>query len=81
MAVTDGGEPRKLVAQICEVNKSLLSVRRVLEGGNRVVFEQGASYIENVTTGEKVWMVEKEGMYTIKLWVPRDQAGFAWQGA
>ena len=78
-AVTEDGEARRIVAQVCDVNKPLLSVRRALEGGNRVVFEKGASYIENTATGKVTWMEEKEGMYVVRLWVPRDQAGFARQ--
>ena len=38
VAVTEEGNPRRMVGQVCGVNKSLLSVRRVAAGGNTVVF-------------------------------------------
>ena len=78
-AVTEDGASRKLTAQICDVNKPLLSVRRALEAGNRVVFEKGQSYIQNVETEKVTWLEEKDGMYIVRLWVPRDQVGFGRQ--
>ena len=38
--------------------------------GNRVVFsEDEGNYIEDVNTGERIWMEDKGGMYTMKMWV------------
>ena len=69
--------------QVCDVNKPLLRVRRVIQAGNRVVFEQNGGWIEDVQTGEKLWMKEKDGMYLLKLWVKRGgevPPGFSRQG-
>ena len=60
-----------LTAQVCDVNKALLSVRKVVAAGNRVVFEDGGSYIEDTSTGERMWMTEQNGMYMLKLWIPK----------
>lgn len=79
VAMTDEGNPRRMVGQVCGVNKSLLSVRRVTAGGNTVVFKKGYGYIESDRTGERTWMEEKEGMYVVKLWVPRNQERFTRQ--
>ena len=79
VAVTEEGDKRKVVGQVCGVNKSLLSVRKVTGVGNTVVFKKGYGYIENDRTGEKTWIEEKEGMYVVRLWVPRDQEGFTRQ--
>ena len=73
-AESEEGVRRSITAQVCDVNKALLSVHRVKKAGNRVVFEddeQGndASYIECRETGEKMWMRENKGMYMLKLWV------------
>ena len=65
-----------MTAQVCEVNKPLLSVRRVIEAGNRVVFESDGGYIEDVASGERMYMREKDGMFLLKLWV-RKQSGEA----
>ena len=45
------GLARKMTTQICEVNKALLSVRRVASAGNRVVFDDSGSHIEDKQTG------------------------------
>ncbi len=72
VVVTAQGKKKKLTMQVVNVNKPLLSVRRAIDGGNRIVFEKGWSYIENVSTGEKTWMEEKGGMFMLKVWVPRE---------
>ena len=74
--IAEGGVRRKMVAQVCGVNKALLSVRRVTAAGNTVVFRKDHGYIEEDKTGEKIWMKEKDGMYVVTLWVPRAKAGF-----
>ena len=58
-----------MTAQVCDVNKALLRVKRVAKAGNRVVFDEDGSYIEDKQTGEKMWMEENNGMYILKLWV------------
>ena len=40
------------------------------KAGNRVVFDEDGSYIEDKNTGERMWLKEKDGMYMLKLWVP-----------
>ena len=60
-----------MTAQICAVNKTLMSVSKIAKAGNRVVFDDEGSYIEDKTTGERLWMTEVGGMYSIKLWVSR----------
>ena len=60
---------RAVTAQVCEVNKALLSVQKVVRAGNRVVFDSEGSYIENKSTQEKMWMTEGRGMYMLRLWV------------
>ena len=42
MACTDDGVERKMVAQVAEVNKALLSVYRIVKAGNRVVFDDAS---------------------------------------
>ena len=58
-------------AQVCDVNQPLLSVRRVVAAGNRVVFDDTGSYIENKKDGSKIWMGGSQGMYTLKMWVKK----------
>ena len=58
-------------AQVCDVNQPLLSVRRVVAAGNRVVFDDTGSYIENKKDGSKIWMGDSQGMYTPKMWIKK----------
>lgn len=79
---TEEGHLRYITAQVCEVNKALLSVKKVVKGGrNRVVFDDEGSYIEDKVTKEKMWMREDNGMYMLKMWVQNKGAqSFPWQG-
>ena len=73
-AYTDQGHPRHMVAAVTEVDDALLSVPKVVNGGNRIVFDDSGSYIENKTTGEVTPLTEKRGLYIIKMWVPKNQS-------
>ena len=70
--VTAEGAKRQIVAQICDVNKALLSVRKVVSAGNRVVFDD-VSFIEDKDTKERIYMEDQGGMYVLKLWVKADE--------
>ena len=69
MAYTQEGCQKRMRAQVCDVTKALLSVRRLVEAGNRVVFEENNSYIEDIYRKEKMYLQEKHGMYTLKVWI------------
>ena len=69
VAMGEGGQLRKMKAQVCEVNKALLSVKRVVQAGNRVMFDKDGSYVEDTYTGERMALREEGGMYMMKLWV------------
>ena len=71
VAVAEEGQRRKMRAQVCSVNKALLGVSRMVQAGNRVVFEQSGSYVEDLHSGERMHMEEKGGMYMLKVWVER----------
>ena len=74
-AVSEEGVTRNITAQVCSVNKALMSVKKVMKAGNRVVFDDDGSYVEDKVTGEKIWATDDGGMFMIKLWVNR-KAGF-----
>ena len=58
--------------QIADVKKTLGSVRRLCEAGNRVVFDNEGSYVANKHTGEKAMLVKERGSYVLSLWVERE---------
>ena len=68
---TEEGFKRNMTAQVCNVNKALLSVAKVVAAGNRVVFDS-QSYIEDKKSGEKIHLTEKGGMYMLKMWVANE---------
>ena len=71
VAVSEEGSLRKMRVQVCDVNKALLSVRRVTQAGNRVIFDVDGGWIEDTSTGQKKWMREKNGKHILKWWVKR----------
>ena len=58
---SEEGTVRSITTQVCEVNKGLLSVRKVVEAGNRVVFDSKGSYIEDKKTHERMYMRTRPG--------------------
>ena len=50
------------------------SVSRMVKAGNRVVFDSEGSYVEHKDSGEWDPLEEQGGVYTLKLWIPRDQS-------
>ena len=70
---TEDGHARNLTAQVCEVNKALLSVSKIVKAGNRVVFgDDEGNFIEDKATKERMYIEEEGGMYALKMWVRRD---------
>ena len=65
----EGSNGKEVVAQICNVNKALLSVRRMVAAGNMVVFSPEENYILSLATGERMELAEKDGMYMVDMWV------------
>ena len=57
-----------MTAQVTEVHQALVSVRKMVQHGNRVVFAEEGPYIGNVRTGNKVCMQEKNGVYILSQW-------------
>ena len=66
VGTSEEGIRRHVTAQVCEVNKGLLSVRRMLQAGNTVVFTRNGSYIEDPQTGEIMYLEERQGMYVLR---------------
>ena len=57
---------------MADVGKPLLSVAQVVHNGGKVVFSQAGSYIE-LGEGRRDQLEFRNGLYVLKLWVPRDQ--------
>ena len=59
VAYGEQGQARTIKAQVCEVNKPLLSVSRMVHAGNTVVFSRSGSYVEDENTGERISLREQ----------------------
>ena len=49
------------------VKKPLASVRRIVEKGNRVTFDENGGSIENIKTGKKIGIIHNNGTYAIEV--------------
>ena len=58
-----------MTAQVADITKPLCSVRRMTQAGNRVVFDDTGSYVENKQTGEITTINETRGDYHMVVWV------------
>ena len=63
------GTVRSITTQVCEVNKGLLSVRKVVEAGSRVVFDIKGSHIEDKKTHERMYMRDEARRYVLRMYV------------
>ena len=54
--------------QVTEVHKPLLSVAKMVDAGQKVVFDAKGSYIEDTLTGEHIPIERRGGIYELKLW-------------
>ena len=69
--------------QCADVTKALGSVSKICSNGNRVVFDDDGSYIENKQSGEILWMKQVGGLYTLDVEIapPSETHPFQGQGA
>ena len=68
-AQTQGGSTRKVTAQVCDVSKPLMSVKKMVEAGNTVVFGPEGNYVYDGSNGEVMEMESKNGLFMLKAWV------------
>ena len=68
---TEHGAANDIVAQVCAVSQGLMSVRQTTKKGNRVVFDNAGSYIEDKVCGARHWIHDEGGMCSLEMWVSR----------
>ena len=54
-AYTESGPAQRVEAQICGMNKPLLSMRKVVSAGNRVVLDEAEWYIEDKASTQRIF--------------------------
>ena len=68
LGIMDDGSAKGVTAQFCAVNKTRMSVSKIASKGNRVVFDDDGSFVENMTTSEKSWLTQSGGMCYLEMW-------------
>ena len=67
-----GNTPRGLnvglMAQVTDVTKTLLSVSKMIYARNKVVFQKGSSYIENLESGSRTPSIEDGHVDKLHVW-------------
>ena len=85
MITEQTGQPRQLNLQVSDVHKGLLSVIELVKKGQRVVFDNDWSYIQDKSTGVCDTLLQTDDSFELVTWVkPVDSvvpntAGFARQ--
>jgi hypothetical protein len=49
------------------VSKPLAAAGKVVEAGNRIVLDQSGSYVEHITTGERMHLRKEKGVYVFDV--------------
>ena len=63
-----------MTMQVAKVTKPLGSVRAMLKAGNRVVFDEGDSFIMNKASGVKTVIEDRNGAFVFDIWVPKGKS-------
>ena len=66
----DNGSRSLATFQVADVSRPLMSVSKVCEMGNRVVFGAAGGYILNIATGATTQFIKKDGIYVFNMWIP-----------
>ena len=69
LTTLDWSSVRNMPFQVTDVTKALGSVSKIVANGNKVVFDESGSFIENKRPRERLWMREKNGVYVLDVYV------------
>ena len=72
---TEAGEEASMRFQVAEVTKALGAVGKICEAGNRVIFDEEGSFIEDKKTGRKTTIRKERGCYFLDLYVKEGKDG------
>ena len=59
------GKEKAMNFAVTDCKKPLASVSKIVDKGNRVVFDEEESFIENKKTGEKIMLERERGTYVM----------------
>ena len=67
--LTGTGQLKQMSFSVGAVHKPLSAVSDICRKGNRVVFDDDGSYVQNKTTGDWTPIRRKKGVYVMTVWV------------
>ena len=74
--------PKRIVFQVADVHKALLSITRVADAGYECHLNKAGGYLLDTFTGEKVPISRRGNLYVMKAWVREDRTpAFGRQGS
>ena len=77
------GTAGRIMFQVANITKPLVSVSKLVDDGHQVVFDEKASYIIHKATGRKMLLKRERGVFVVDAYVePRKSASkdFSRQG-
>ena len=72
MMTVGSSTAKKIVFQVADVHKPLLSISRCADMGFLCHLGKDGGYLEDIVTGETIPLVRRENLYVMKAWVKRD---------
>ena len=72
IGMTDDGVTGRLTAQVADVNQGLLSLRKMMRSGYRIVFDEDGSHIIDKQSGDTMSMRDDGSMFLLKLWCKKE---------
>ena len=81
---TDDWESANLTYQVTDVRRTLTSVAKLCDRGNRVVFGKSGGVVQNLRNGKCTPFQRQGGIYVLEMWLdlqpPEQQAPFQRRG-
>ena len=65
------GTALSVTMQVGDVTRVLGAVSRMTQAGNRVVFDNDGSYVQNKQTGHRTEIELRNGEYKLDMWIPK----------
>jgi len=69
VAATEEGMPCKIRIQSAKVSRPILSVRKLVESGREVHFDDKCGTIRNKKTGQSTTIRKRRGIYMLGMWL------------
>ena len=65
-------EAKRIVFQVADVHKPLLSISRCADLGFYTCLGHDGGYMEDMVSGERIPLERKDNLYTMRAWIRRD---------